>query len=248
MARGDEADLDVADLDAFTIGNRLPVLVAVADPHDRQRFGRRQHRAMAAAGVVGVAVGDHCPRLGLGRIDPRVGGRHVNPLRMGLDPGTDSGHWTVIPQETGGGSGRGRRNDMDAGGFNWSLMNIVGPDPASGSAAVARPAPQQEPQAPSSPRRRPKTSMTRRSAAAARGPTSSERARASTAGRRLVRRQRLGAAPPPARNARSRASGAKRAARRGHGRGQDAGRVPPRHLRPGRAARSRASTRSTSRR
>ena len=74
----------------------LAMLIAVADPHDRQGFGRRQHRAMAAAGVIGMPVGDHRPRLRLRRIDPRIRGRHVNPLWVGLDPGTDSGHWTVI--------------------------------------------------------------------------------------------------------------------------------------------------------
>ena len=34
---------------------------AVAQPHHVERFLRRQHRAMAGAGVVGMAMGDHGP-------------------------------------------------------------------------------------------------------------------------------------------------------------------------------------------
>ena len=92
MAGGNEADIDLADADGFAIGDRLPVLLAVADAHDRQRFGRRQHLAMAAAGVVGMAVGDQRPGLGLRRVDPGVGRAHIDAFGKSLDPGTEAGH------------------------------------------------------------------------------------------------------------------------------------------------------------
>ncbi len=65
MAGGDEADLDVPRLHGFAIGDRAAGLRAVARLHDRQRFGSRPHRAMPAARVVGMAVGDEGAGLGL---------------------------------------------------------------------------------------------------------------------------------------------------------------------------------------
>ena len=92
MAGGNEADLDLADPDALAIGDRLARLLAVAHAHDRQRLGRRPHRAMPAAGMVGMAVGDQRAGLGLRRIDPGVGGPHVDAFGIRLDPGTEAGH------------------------------------------------------------------------------------------------------------------------------------------------------------
>ena len=88
MAGRHEAHFHLADGDALTVSDLAPVLVAIAHAHDRQRFGRRPHRAVPAAGVIGVAMGDQRARLWLRRIDPGVGGPHVYPRRMGLDPGT----------------------------------------------------------------------------------------------------------------------------------------------------------------
>ena len=58
MAGGHEADVDLADADRLVIGDRLPVLRPVAHLHDRQRLRRRQHRAMPAARMIGMAVRD----------------------------------------------------------------------------------------------------------------------------------------------------------------------------------------------
>ena len=62
MAGGDEADVDLADPDRLAISDRPARLRAVAHVHDRQRLGRRPHLAMAAAGMVGMAVGDQRAR------------------------------------------------------------------------------------------------------------------------------------------------------------------------------------------
>src|SRR3546814_10464936 len=47
---------------------------AIAQRHDRQRLGRREHRAMAAARMVGMAVRHRGARGGARRVDPQVGG------------------------------------------------------------------------------------------------------------------------------------------------------------------------------
>ena len=92
MAGGDEADVDLADADGFAIGDGVGRLLAVADVHDRQRLGGGPHRAMAAAGMVGMAVGDERAVLGLRGIDPRVGGFDEDALGKGLDPAAETGH------------------------------------------------------------------------------------------------------------------------------------------------------------
>ena len=92
MASGDEPDLDLADPHALAIADRSPFLLAIARRHDRQRFGRRPHLAMAAAGMVGVAVGDQCARLGLRGVDPGVGRAHIDAFGIRLDPVTKARH------------------------------------------------------------------------------------------------------------------------------------------------------------
>ena len=92
MAGGDEADVDLADADRLVIGDRLPVLRPVARLHDRQRLGRRQHRAVAAARMVGMAVGDQARALGCEGSIHASAGAHVDALGVGLDPGTQSRH------------------------------------------------------------------------------------------------------------------------------------------------------------
>ena len=59
---GMEFHPDVAEPEFLAIGDRLRTagkIVAIAQPHHVERFLRRQHRAMAGPGVVGMAVGDH---------------------------------------------------------------------------------------------------------------------------------------------------------------------------------------------
>ena len=64
MARGHEADVDVADANRLVVGDGLPArLRTVAAFHDRQRLGSREHRAMPAARVIRVAMRDHRPGL-----------------------------------------------------------------------------------------------------------------------------------------------------------------------------------------
>ena len=63
---------DVAEPDLLAIADRLRrsgKVLAIAQPHHVQRFLRRQHRAMAGAGMVGMAVGDHGPLDRADRVD-----------------------------------------------------------------------------------------------------------------------------------------------------------------------------------
>ena len=90
MARRHEADLDVAQPDRLAIRHRLARLRPVARFHDRQRLGRRPHPPVAAARMVGMAVGDERAGARLGRVDPRVGGRHVDAVRVRLQPVSQS--------------------------------------------------------------------------------------------------------------------------------------------------------------
>ena len=92
MAGGDEADVDLADADGLAISDRVGRLLAVANVHDRQRLGRRPHRAMAAARVIGMAVGDQRLVVGLRGIDPRIGGFDIDAFGKRLDPVTEAGH------------------------------------------------------------------------------------------------------------------------------------------------------------
>src|SRR5690606_39334069 len=57
----------------------------IAERHDRERFGRREHRAMAAPRMVGMAVGHHGARGRARRVDPQVGGLHIDAALMRLE-------------------------------------------------------------------------------------------------------------------------------------------------------------------
>src|SRR4051812_15035425 len=84
---------------------------------------------MAAAGMVGMAVGDERPGLGHVRIDPGVGRPYVETFGKRLDPGTETGHRELY-EGTGPGrqAGRDRKEQaMDLGGGYWAIINIVGP-------------------------------------------------------------------------------------------------------------------------
>ena len=61
--------------------SRFRKALAVAQRHDRQRLARRQHGAVAGAGMVGMAMGDQRPRHRAHRIDMDVGGRAIQAGR-----------------------------------------------------------------------------------------------------------------------------------------------------------------------
>ena len=64
MAGGMERHFGAAEFDALAIGRRLRragEILAVAQPHQVERLLRRQHRAMAGAGMVGMGVRDQRP-------------------------------------------------------------------------------------------------------------------------------------------------------------------------------------------
>ena len=92
MAGGDETDVHITDAQAFAILHRRTILLAVAHLHDRQRFRSRPHRLMPAARMIGMAVGNQCPRLGPRRIDPCIGGFDVDAFQMRLDPVAQAAH------------------------------------------------------------------------------------------------------------------------------------------------------------
>src|SRR3954464_9075783 len=92
MAGGDEADFDLAEPDRLSIGKWIAALRAVAAVHDRQRLRGRPDRAVAAARMIAMAVGDERSSLGPGRVDPGVGRGHVNAFGERLHPGTETGH------------------------------------------------------------------------------------------------------------------------------------------------------------
>ena len=77
MAGGMKFDRDVAEPQLLAIADGLGAageIVAVAQPHHVERLLRGQHRAMAGAGVVGMAMGDHGPLDRPHRIDVEAAG------------------------------------------------------------------------------------------------------------------------------------------------------------------------------
>ena len=96
MAGRVKLHLDVAEPDLLAIGDRLRTagkVVSVAQPHHVERLLRGQHRAMAGAGMVGMAVGDHRALDRPHRIDMKAAGLasqaggngHQDVLRTHLD-------------------------------------------------------------------------------------------------------------------------------------------------------------------
>ena len=83
-------DIHFADPHAFAIlqGLLAGVCHAVeAGAHYGQRFRRGERFAMAGASVVAMAMGDHRPRHGDGRIDVKVSGLAVEAARRRVEPG-----------------------------------------------------------------------------------------------------------------------------------------------------------------
>src|SRR4051812_41242202 len=77
MARGMEFDRDIAEPDLVAVANRLRRTgesLAIAQPHDVERFLRRQHRAVTGARMVGMPMRDDGPRDGADRIDMEAAG------------------------------------------------------------------------------------------------------------------------------------------------------------------------------
>ena len=70
-----KADADVVELKSFAVADSLRAageIVAIAQPHHVERFLRRQHRAVAGAGVIGVGVGDQGALHRPHRIDVKI--------------------------------------------------------------------------------------------------------------------------------------------------------------------------------
>ncbi len=91
MTRGMKFDGDVAECYFLAIGDGLGAagkIVAVAQPHHVERLLRRQHRAMAWPGVIGMAMGDHGPFDRPHRID-------MEATCFAAQPGSD-GHQDVL--------------------------------------------------------------------------------------------------------------------------------------------------------
>src|SRR5215472_16244847 len=84
MKRHDKA-VDLKPL-AVTRGlRRRREVLAVAQAHEVEGFRRRQHGAMAWAGVVGMRVGDERPRDRCRRVDMKAAGFAVQPRRRGCE-------------------------------------------------------------------------------------------------------------------------------------------------------------------
>jgi hypothetical protein len=69
---GVERDLGAAEVDAFAVADRLRragEILTVTQPHQIERFLRRQHRAVARARMVGMGVRDQRALDGPGRVD-----------------------------------------------------------------------------------------------------------------------------------------------------------------------------------
>ena len=78
-----QGHVDAAEPQGLAIGQslrRAGEVLAHAKPHDIQRLLCRQHRAMAGARVIGMAVGDDGARDRTRRIDMEIAGRATKPL------------------------------------------------------------------------------------------------------------------------------------------------------------------------
>ena len=84
MAGRIKGDGDAADAKRFAepgcLG-RTGEILSAAQCHYIERLPARQHRAMAGAGMVGMAVGDQRPRHRTHGIDEEIAGRAVEALR-----------------------------------------------------------------------------------------------------------------------------------------------------------------------
>ena len=77
MAGGMECDPNVAETNSLAVGDGLCAageIIAIAQPHDVERFLGGQHRAVARPGVVGMAMGDDGALDRPDRIDMKAAG------------------------------------------------------------------------------------------------------------------------------------------------------------------------------
>ena len=77
MAGGVERDRGAVERHTLAIGDglrRAGEVRAVAQPHQIERLLRRQHGAVAGAGVVGMRVRDQCPLDRTSRVDVEAAG------------------------------------------------------------------------------------------------------------------------------------------------------------------------------
>jgi len=75
---------DVAEPDLLAIADRLRgpgKILAIAQPHDVECFLRRQHRAVAGTGVVGMAMGNDGPLDRPHRVDMKAARLAAQPGR-----------------------------------------------------------------------------------------------------------------------------------------------------------------------
>lgn len=89
MTSRDEAYLDLADVHAFAVFQRLLLRVGhvlEAHTHDGECLGRGERLAVAGPGMVAMTMGDHRPRYGNGRIDVKISGRAIKTARRRVEP------------------------------------------------------------------------------------------------------------------------------------------------------------------
>ena len=82
MPGGDQRDIHAVAIDALAIRHTLRgagEIRAIARSHDCQRLRRRQHRAMAAPGMVAMAMGDDRAVHRRHRIDKEIARRAIKP-------------------------------------------------------------------------------------------------------------------------------------------------------------------------
>ena len=95
VAGGGEPDGGVAECDGLAIGQRAAGRRAMPSPrragHDGQGLGGGEHRVVAGAGMVGMAVADHGQRHGAQRVDEEVAGPAVEAFGPDLEPGLGVG-------------------------------------------------------------------------------------------------------------------------------------------------------------
>ena len=98
VAGGMERHLDAAEIDALAIADRLRgtgEILAIAQPHEVERFLRGEHRAVTGPRVVGMAVGDHAPSRPAG--SDRCGTRRAcSRRRRASAAGVFGAHWPQI--------------------------------------------------------------------------------------------------------------------------------------------------------
>ena len=90
MASRDQRDVHAIALSGLSIANRFRSLrkpIAVPCAHDGKRFCCRKHRAMTAARVVGMTVGNQRARHRPNRVNVEITRRAIEPVRRWTENG-----------------------------------------------------------------------------------------------------------------------------------------------------------------